>query len=35
MPFGYEVFPGDWVDLSTVPQVVATMDNHYRAAQRV
>lgn len=35
MPLGYEVFPGNRVDVTTVQEIVATMDHRYGAAQRV
>jgi DDE family transposase len=35
LPLGYEVFPGNRVDVTTVQEIVATMDHRYGAAQRV
>lgn len=35
MPLGYEVFPGNTTDVSTVEQIVATMEERYGRANRV
>lgn len=35
MPLGYEVFPGNRVDVTTVEEIVETMEGRYGIAQRV
>jgi hypothetical protein len=35
MPLGYEVFPGNRVDVTTVEEIVGTMEARYGKAQRV
>ena len=35
LPLGYEVFPGNTGDATTVPTIVSTMEARYGAAQRV
>ena len=35
MPLGYEVFDGNRVDVTTVEEIVETMESRYGMAQRV
>ena len=35
MPLGYEVFPGNRVDVTTVEEIVETMETRYGLAQRI
>jgi len=35
MPLGYEIFPGNTADVSTVEEIVATMERRFGKAQRV
>ena len=35
MPLGYEIFPGNTTDVTTVPQIVAGMEARFGKAQRV